>query len=210
MTATTAVMLSLFAILVLAWPGERARQLTAFSRGDFTSAASALFGWVVSSLIMAALPLGIAFGLLSHSPGIVILWRWAGLAVLFWLATAGALAPTLAYRPLAANDNLPVRGALKVVRETALRSFDVKVALMVAAILPQFIDTDRGPLPQLVIAGAIFTGVTLLAAAFFGLFPGRAHAFLNLIPERRKALKSSMGALHQHGQTRISYRRKAA
>lgn len=210
MTATTAVMLSLFAVLVLAWPGERARQLTAFSRGDVSSAAAALFGWVLSSLTLAALPLAAAFGLLTVSPGMVILWRWAGLAVLFWLATAGALAPSLAYRPLAANDNLPVRGALRVARETALRGFDAKVALMVAAVLPQFIDTDRGPLPQLLIAGAVFAGVTLLAAVFFALFPTRAHAFLNLIPERRKALKSSMGALHQHGQTRISYRRKAA
>ncbi len=210
MTAATAVMLSLFALLVLAWPGERARQLTAFSRADLASAGAALFGWILSSLALAALPLAAAFGLLILSPGMVILWRWAGLAVLFWLATAGALAPSLAYRPLAANDNLPVRGVFRVVRETALRGFDAKIGLLVAAVLPQFIDTDRGPLPQLIIAAAIFAGISLLSAAFFALLPARAHAFLNLIPERRKALKSSMGALHQHGQTRISYRRKAA
>lgn len=210
MTAATAVMLSLFALVVLAWPGERARQLTAFGRGDIASATAALAGWIVSSLAIAALPLIAAFGLLDASPGVVVLWRWAGLAILFWLATAGALAPSIAYRPLAANDNFPVRGAFRVIRETAIRSFDGKTALLVAAVLPQFIDADRGPLPQLVIAGAIFTGITLVAAAFFALLPARAHAFLNLIPERRKALKSSMGALHQHGQTRISYRRKAA
>lgn len=210
MTAATAVMLSLFALLVLAWPGERARQLTAFGRGDLVSATAAIAGWILSSLAIAALPLLTAFGLLNLSPGMVILWRWAGLAVLFWLATAGALSPSIAYRPLAANDNFPVKGAFRVIRETALRSFDGKVALLVAAVLPQFIDSDGGPLPQLLIAGAIFAGITLVSAAFFALLPARAHAFLNLIPERRKALKSSMGSLHQHGQTRISYRRKAA
>lgn len=210
MSAATAVMLSLFALLVTGWPGERARQLTAFSRGDLASASAALAGWVLSSLALVGLPLAAAFGFLSLSPGLLILWRWAGLAVLFWLATAGALAPSLAYRPLAANDNYPVRGALRVARIAALRGFDWKIALLVAAVLPQFIDADRGPVPQLVIAGAIFAAASLLAAAFFGLLPARAHAFLNLIPERRKALKSSMGALHQHGQTRISYRRKAA
>ena len=210
MTAATAVMFTLFAVLVVGWPGERARQLTSYSRGDLLSAAAALIGWILSTLALAGLPLAVAFGLLHVSPGMLVFWRWAGLAVLFWLATAGALAPSLAYHPLAANDNLPVRGTLKVVRETAIRSFDMKIALLVAAILPQFIDTERGPLPQIFIAGSIFAAGTLLAAAFFGLLPTRAHAFLNLIPERRKALKSSMGALHQHGQTRISYRRKAA
>ncbi|MBB4063534.1 hypothetical protein [Gellertiella hungarica] len=210
MTAATGLMLSLFALLVLGWPSERARQLTEFARTDLGTAAAALFGWIASSIALAALPLAAAFGIMNVSPGLIILWRWGGLAVLFWLATAGALAPSLAYRPMAANDNLPVRGALRIAVESAFRGYDWKTALLVAAVVPQFIDPDRAIMPQFLIAGAVFTGVTLLSAVFFGLFPARAHAFLNLLPARRKALKTSMGALHQHGQTRISYRRKAA
>ena len=210
MTAATGLLYALFAGIVLAWPSDRARLLSDFSHGSLVSAAAALSGWVLSSLALAALPLLAAFGLMTLSPGLVMLWRWAGLATVFWLATAGQLAPSLAYRPLAANDNMAVTGVWRVVARSFVKGYSWQMAVLVAAIMPQFIESTAPAAPQILFAAAVFAALTLLSAAFYGLFPARSHAFLNLIPERRKALKTALTGQHQHGQTRISYRRKAA
>lgn len=210
MTAGMGLLYSLFASLLLVWPSERARRLVDFGPAHLGSATAALVGWTLSSLALIVVPLAAAFAVMTFYPDALVAWRWAGIGVMFWLATAGKLAPSVAYRPYAANDNQPVKGIFRVALDTALQGYSWRLGLIMASVLPQFLDSDRAPLPQILFAVLLFAGLTLLAAAFYGLFPKKAHAFLNVIPERRKAMKTGLNGYRQHGQTRISYRRKAA
>jgi threonine/homoserine/homoserine lactone efflux protein len=204
------IVYALFASLLLAWPSERARRLTDFGQGGLSAAAAALAGWILSGMAVLLPPLAAAYLALHLAPDFVEVWSWIGIAALFWLASTGKLAPSLAFRPFAANDNAPVRGNLRILSNLAARGYSWRIALVMASLMPQFLDTERPAEPQILFALLIYMAVMLLSAAFYGLFPQRAHLLLNLIPERRKALKSGLNGYRQHGQTRISYRRIAA
>nr|WP_316655021.1 hypothetical protein [uncultured Gellertiella sp.] len=210
MTTGMGIFFALFACLVLAWPSDRARRLSDFGLGGPFAIAAALVGWVLSSLALMALPLLAAWLVMKLVPDGLFVWRWAGIAVLFWLATSGKLTPALAYRPMAANDNAAVKGFLRTILHMTVQGYNVRLALVVAALAPQFLDSDAAAEPQILFAGLLFSAFSLLSATYFGLFPLNAHRFLNVLPARRKALKTGMNAFHQHGQTRISYRRQAA
>ena len=210
MSAGMGILYALFACLLLAWPTERARRLTDFGQGSLPAASAALIGWIVSGLAVLLPPLAAGFIGLTFAPEIVEIWRWIGIGALFWLTSSGKLVPSLAYRPYAANDNQPVKGNLRIIANLSARGYSWRMGLIMASLLPQFLDHTRPALQQILFAALIYLGITLLSAAFYGLFPRRAHALLNLLPERRKALKSGLNGYRQHGQTRISYRRIAA
>lgn len=210
MSAGMGLMFFLFAGLLFGWPSERARRLAALRAGRYSVAFAAVLGWVLSGLAIAAPPLAVAYGLMIYFPIGLLVWRWAGVIALFWLATAGALSPSFAYRPYAANDNHPRGGLHACFAAMSLKGYSWRLGLMVAALLPQFFDAEFAPEPQILFASGIFTALTLAAAAFYGLFPERAHEIMNALPERHKALKTGFASLHQHGQTRVHYGRKAA
>lgn len=210
MSAGMGILFSLFASLVLAWPSGRARRLTDFGTARTGTVVAALAGWVFSGLLLILPPLAAAYLLMRFYPEGLMIWRWVGLGALFWLATSGKLTPSVPFRPSAANDNSPVRGLYRTMRSMVIKGYSFRLALVVAAPLPQFFDEGRAAEPQILFAALLFSGLLLLAAAYYALFPHHANAFLNVIPERRKALKTGLNAYRQHGQTRISYRRKAA
>lgn len=210
MAAGMGILYAAFACLLLAWPTERARRLADFGQGSLPAAAAALIGWVASGLAVLLPPLGAGFLGLSFAPELIEVWRWVGIAALFWLASSGKLVPSLAYRPYAANDNAPVRGSIRIIGNLAARGYSWRMALVMASLMPQFLDVRKEATAQIIFAALVYCGVMLLSAALYGLFPRRAHALLNLIPERRKALKSGLNGFRHHGQTRVSYRRIAA
>lgn len=210
MSAGMGILYALFTCLLLAWPTERARRLTDFGQGSLPAASAALVGWILSGLAVLLPPLAVGFLGLTLAPELIDIWRWLGIGALFWLTSSGKLVPSLAYRPYAANDNQPVKGNIRIIANLSARGYSWRMALIMASLLPQFLDHGRPALSQILFAALIYLGITLLSAAFYGLFPRRAHAVLNLLPERRKALKSGLNGYRQHGQTRISYRRIAA
>lgn len=210
MSAGMGILYMLFACLLLAWPTERARRLTDFGHGSIAAAAAALVGWMVSGVCVLLPPLMLGLAALTSAPEALEIWRWAGIAALFWLTTSGKLVPSLSYRPVAANDNAPVKGNMRIVANLSARGYSWRMASIMASLLPQFLSGGRPIDAQILFIAFIYMGMLLLSAAFYGLFPRRAHALLNLIPKRRKALKSRLNAYRRHGQTRISYRRIAA
>lgn len=210
MSAGLGLVYLLFACILLAWPTERARRLTDFGQASLTASAAAVLGWVVSGLCVLLPPLVLGFTVLTFLPEALEIWRWVGIAALFWLTSSGKLVPSLAYRPFAANDNASVKGGIRIVANLSLCGYSWRMASIMASLLPQFLSDGRPIDAQILFIALVYAGVLLFSAAFYGLFPRRAHTLLNLIPERRKALKSGLNAHRRHGQTRISYRRIAA
>jgi threonine/homoserine/homoserine lactone efflux protein len=71
-----------------------------------------------------------------------------------------------------------------------------KTVVFLAAILPQFIDRSAGDVPaQILLLGAIFSGIALISDSAWALAAGSARSWLARSPRRLSALGGTSGLI---------------
>jgi hypothetical protein len=71
-----------------------------------------------------------------------------------------------------------------------------KAIVFYAAVLPQFIDRDKGHITaQLILLGAIFSGLAFISDGSWGLLAGTARQWLATDPQRLERLRATGGAI---------------
>jgi threonine/homoserine/homoserine lactone efflux protein len=68
-----------------------------------------------------------------------------------------------------------------------------KLAVFLAAVLPQFVDTDRSTTLQIAVLGAIFAVVALVCDGAWGVAAGSARHWLGRSPRRLQRLTTAGG-----------------
>ena len=71
-----------------------------------------------------------------------------------------------------------------------------KVIVFFAAILPQFVDYDRGhPAVQMLVLGLVFVAIALVSDSMWGLAAGTARVWLGRSPRRLAAIGGTSGVV---------------
>lgn len=137
---------------------------------------AASFGISVGSLIHAAAAgLGLA-ALIAANPVAFEFIRWAGVIYLVWLAIGTLRAPFTALQPA----NVAKGSALTAFRTAIVVNLtNPKVALFILALVPQFVDPERGPVfVQFLAFGAILSIGGTIINGVVGGFAGQIGQML--------------------------------
>ncbi len=93
------------------------------------------------------------------------------------------------------NDVAP--GLVRSIRDGFwVGALNPKAIVFYAAVLPQFIDRDRGSITaQLIMLGAIFSTLAFISDGSWGLLAGTARAWLATDPKRLEKLRATGGTI---------------
>ncbi len=93
------------------------------------------------------------------------------------------------------GDSAP--GVLRSIRDGFwVGALNPKAIVFYAAVLPQFIDRDRGHITaQLILLGAIFSALAFVSDGSWGLLAGTARAWLAKDPMRLEKLRATGGSI---------------
>ncbi|WP_339947261.1 LysE family translocator [uncultured Albimonas sp.] len=166
----------LTALVVVAIPGTGAIYTLSCGLGRGRMAAlAAVAGCTVAVLVHLAAALAGLAAVLHASAVLFQGVKIAGVAFLLWMAWAtwreggGLCAPTeVAERGL---RRIAIRGVL-------INLLNPKLAIFFAAFLPQFVQPGPGATAQMGVLGLVFTGLTALVFAIYGLFAARARDWI--------------------------------
>ncbi|WP_299971309.1 LysE family translocator [uncultured Roseobacter sp.] len=137
---------------------------------------AASFGIATGSFIHAlAGGLGLA-ALIAANPIAFELIRWAGVGYLLYLACNAFTSPIGALKP----ENMDSSKSWQACKDGVLVCLlNPKVAIFMLALVPQFVDPDRGSaLAQFLILGTVLNIGGTVINAFIGAFAGRICGFL--------------------------------
>jgi homoserine/homoserine lactone efflux protein len=160
------------AIAFVLLPNPPAQQVGTFSlqRGRRTALATvpALALGLLTCLLVAMLPVA---AVVLYLPSIQGALAWLGMAYLM-IYVIWSLQDRRAAGPLADNDNLPERNAVRIFHYLLTRTmFGPRYILALAVILLQFVDPAAPLVPQAVIAAEIFTICALIGGTVHALSP---------------------------------------
>ncbi|TAK47994.1 MAG: LysE family translocator [Xanthobacteraceae bacterium] len=154
------------------------------SRAALVNVAGAQAGLAVVTGIVAA---GLAT--LMATMGVWFDWvRLAGAAYLIWLGIRVLREPAAA--GIAGEAPPRPRGGFFLQGFLVLMS-NPKALLFFGAFIPQFVDMDKPHVPQVMLLGATFMGVSAVTDAAYGLLAGRARHWLSA--RRTRALARLSG-----------------
>jgi threonine/homoserine/homoserine lactone efflux protein len=184
--------LTAFAIIIVPGPSV----LFVISRGVALGRRAALAtvlgnaGGLMVQLVLVAAGLG---AVLERSVVLFTAVKLVGAAYLCWLGVQ-----TLRHRrSLAVVDDAAAtpRSARRILREGFVVGVtNPKMAVFLAAILPQFAEPDRGHMPlQLLVLGLCVVAIALVCDSCWGLLAGTARAWLTGSPRRLELLGGAGG-----------------
>jgi threonine/homoserine/homoserine lactone efflux protein len=157
--------------------------------GGIAAALGVSAGCVVHTLVAA---FGLA-ALLAASAAAFAAVKWAGAAYLLWLAFNMLRDGVRPAAPLAVNrERAASPGFARLFMQgLATNVLNPKVAIFFLALLPQFIDTDRGGVwSQALLLGLVFVGLGLVTDSLYALAAGTVGGFLR---RRRRAMRYGSG-----------------
>lgn len=113
-----------------------------------------------------------------------------------YLVLLGARTFRHRHRLAAALDPVAVRRSTRQVLRDGLvvGAMNPKAIVFFAAVLPQFAEPERGPVPvQLLVLGLVFVAIALVSDSAWGLAAGTARAWLVGSPRRLEVLGGASG-----------------
>jgi threonine/homoserine/homoserine lactone efflux protein len=122
--------------------------------------------------------------------------QWGGGLYLMYLG-ADAIKHRKVHAADMTNQGDIAPGVLRSMRDGFwVGALNPKAIVFYAAVLPQFIDRNRGQLTaQLILLGAIFSGLAFISDGSWGLLAGTARAWLAKDPNRLEKLRGTGGAI---------------
>lgn len=211
MPHSTLILFAVVAAALLVVPGRSKRMVLSYAlahgrKSVFATGTGVAFGTAVS----VAATLAVSWLLISLSALTFSIFQWIGL---FWLMLFGlglARAPA-GIEPVADNDNLPEEKPLRVIAHCfESESRDPRSALLVAALLPQFLTPAAPFLPQATALGATFVALSALSCLVYALFPERIRKIVRKHAVRRTANRSGGTVLIAAKAVTAGYRKIAA
>jgi len=193
-TAGAAATFAAFAFVLVIVPGPSV--LFIIGRGVALGPKAALQTVVGNTIGALVLVLVVSAGLgplLDRSDLLFDLIRWFGAAYLVYLGVQ-------AIRHRGAHSDPHPAGSVPSSRTHIRDGFFVgvtnpKLAVFLAAVLPQFVDTDRGTTLQIAVLGAIFAVVALVCDGAWGVGAGSARHWLGRSPRRLQQLTTGGGLM---------------
>jgi homoserine/homoserine lactone efflux protein len=153
--------------------------LLALTHGGLYGARHALatiLGGVVGFSVLIALAMFGLSALLKAAPSALLALKWIGGAYLIWLGVQLWRTPAL-LPGLAVGSSLPP--AHRLFRQGLFSALaNPKVILFYGAFLPQFLDPQRGLLPQFLVMAATFAVVEFLVELLLALLAFRIRPWL--------------------------------
>ncbi|MBP2558608.1 threonine/homoserine/homoserine lactone efflux protein [Neorhizobium galegae] len=200
MTADIWLAFAATAIFLALLPSPLACLTASFSlqRGRRTAIATVpgLAVGMSAALIVAMIPMVL---IAVYLPKLIDVISWAGLGYLMLYVLWSYQDPRIS-GPIADNDNLPECRAARIFGCLFGKSaFQARYAVVLAAVLAQFVDPDRSLLPQLLEMQATFLVCAALGAGIHVLFPRR------VLSRRRRP--ANLNSASRKPQTRFISRR---
>jgi threonine/homoserine/homoserine lactone efflux protein len=157
----------------------------------FTVAGNVTGSFVLS--VFVALGLG---PILQRSDLAYTAVQWGGGLYLMYLG-ADAIKHRKVHAADMTNQGDIAPGVLRSMRDGFwVGALNPKAIVFYAAVLPQFIDRNRGQITaQLILLGAIFSGLAFISDGSWGLLAGTARAWLAKDPSRLEKLRATGGAI---------------
>ena len=157
----------------------------------FTVAGNVTGSFVLS--VFVALGLG---PILQRSDLAYTAVQWGGGLYLMYLG-ADAIKHRKVHAADMTNQGDIAPGVLRSMRDGFwVGALNPKAIVFYAAVLPQFIDRNRGQITaQLILLGAIFSGLAFISDGSWGLLAGAARAWLAKDPNRLEKLRATGGAI---------------
>ncbi len=193
-TAATTATFAAFAFVLVIVPGPSVlfiigRGVALGPRVALQTVVGNTIGAVVMVLIVSA---GLG-PLLDRSKLIFDLIRWFGAAYLIFL---GVQAIRRRDTHSADEESLPIPPSRTHIRDGFVVGVtNPKLAVFLAAVLPQFVDTDRDTAVQIAVLGAIFAVVALVCDGAWGVAAGSARHWMGRSPRRLERLTMGGGLL---------------
>jgi threonine/homoserine/homoserine lactone efflux protein len=180
------------AVLVALTPG--ANNLLALSNGmrsGARAAVSGLVGRLGAFAVLLTLAVAGLGALLTASQTAFEVVRWLGVGYLVYLGVRMIVRPG-DYAPDPERARQPWTGLAR--REFLVFATNPKAMLLFTAFLPAFVDTTRPVWPQLVLLGALYVVVELLAATAYAVVGSRLSA-LKLSARGHRRMQRGSGGL---------------
>ncbi len=157
----------------------------------FTVAGNVTGSFVLS--VFVALGLG---PILQRSDLAYTAVQWGGGLYLMYLG-ADAIKHRKVHAADMTNQGDIAPGVLRSMRDGFwVGALNPKAIVFYAAVLPQFLDRNRGQITaQLILLGAIFSGLAFISDGSWGLLAGTARAWLAKDPNRLEKLRATGGAI---------------
>ncbi len=193
-TSSALIAFAAFSVAVVVVPGPSV--LFIIGRGVALGRRAALLTVVGNTGGAMVMVLVVAVGLgplLDRSDRLFDTLRWAGAAYLIWLgltairdrATAAEPDPTA----MSSDAGRHLRDGFVV------GATNPKLAVFLAAVLPQFVEGDRSTIAQIAVLGAVFAIVALVCDGAWGVAAGSARHWIGRSPRRLERLTVAGGVI---------------
>ena len=211
MPHATWILFAVVATSFLVVPGRCKRLVLSYALAHGRKSAFAtVTGVTLGTALAVATVLAVSFAVLTASPSAFVVLQWIALGLLMLYALGLSRAPA-GVEPIADNDNLPEEKPLRVIAhclENELR--DPRSSLLVAALLPQFLDPGSPFLPQAVVLGGLFVGLSATTCVAYALMAEKARKTLRKHAVRRTMNRSGGTVLIAAKAVTAGYRKIAA
>ncbi len=185
------------ATLLILVPGPSV--MFAIGRGLSVGRVRALAAVVGNSLGVMLQVVAVALGLgelIERSATVFTVVKLAGAAYLIYLGVTAIRRrhAAAAHLALAGSGPRPQAGVLRCVLDGVLvGSLNPKTVIFFVAFLPLFVDPARSVTSQLVLLGAVFSGIAVTLDSIWALTAGTARTWLARSPRRLAALEAGGG-----------------
>ncbi|MGQ3076494.1 MULTISPECIES: LysE family translocator [Rhizobium/Agrobacterium group] len=211
MSHVTWILFAVVATAFLVAPDRSKRLVLAYAMAHGRKSAFAtVTGVALGTALTAAAVLAVSFAVISISPSAfpVLQWIALGCLVLFGLGLSRAPAGS---EPVADNDNLPEEKPLRVISHCVASELrDPRSALLIAALLPQFLSPASPFLPQAAILGGLLVFLSATTSLVYAMMADKVRKTIRKHVVRRTINRSGGTVLIAAKAVTAGYRKIAA
>ncbi len=195
-------------ITLLPGPSMLVVMMNALQKGGFAAVVTAL-GVVVADALLLILTLSGIGALLYTSSLAFSLVKWLGIVYLIYLGLRQLLSSSKSNRPVIATNNETDRYSLfrSFMQGLVTTMLNPKIIGFFIAFFPQFLDSTKTVVPQLLVMGPVFLLIVLVILLFYVVLASSAKSLLDSERGQRLLQKLSAGLLVGCGIVAMSMER---
>ena len=211
MSHVTWTLFAVVATTFLLVPGRPKRTVLSYALAHGRKSAFAtVTGVTLGTALTVVATLAVCLAVISVSPYAFAVLQWTSLACLI-LFGLGLARPPIGNAPIADNDNLPEEKPLRVISHCVASELrDPRSALLIAALLPQFLSPASPFLPQAAILGGLLVFLSATTSLVYAMMADKVRKTMRKHVVRRTINRSGGTVLIAAKAVTAGYRKIAA